>query len=265
MCLKMYQIFLATQLLLFREAFSCEDWEYQIKQQCCPSCGAGYRVQEHCTASSGTSCVPCTNRTFMDHPNGLTKCFRCRVCDGGAHLSIKEECTYQKNTVCTCRTGYFCTHHIENSCERCKKHTVAPSGHIVIELGTENSDTKYKPCPPRTFSVANMSLSCDRWTNCSTLGMIEVQAGSATSDAICEHPGPSVSIAIVAAVLFLVLICILFITVIVKKRKCSRKGPAGGKKEEQNQEYLPIPESNPCLVEPMQETTPNLGEPAFTI
>ncbi|XP_020666082.3 tumor necrosis factor receptor superfamily member 14 isoform X1 [Pogona vitticeps] len=263
---RVFLLFLATQLLLFRETFSCEEWEYEHNHQCCPKCGAGYRVRQHCTAISSATCVPCMNRTYMDHPNGQTTCFRCHVCDGGAHLRVKEECTYQKNTVCACQAGYFCLHFAEKSCDMCQKHTVALPGYMVIELGTETSDTKFVACPPKTFSATHMSSSCEHWTNCSETGMIEVQPGSPTSDAICDQPNSPVHIApiVISLALVIVVINILIFIILRKKMTHAKEGPAEEKKEEPNH-YLPVPESDQHMVIPMQETNQHSGEPTYTM
>ncbi|XP_042334675.1 tumor necrosis factor receptor superfamily member 14 [Sceloporus undulatus] len=256
-------IFLAMQLLLLLEALPCEDWEYEINQECCPKCGAGFRVSKNCTINSSTSCVPCSEGTYTDHPNGLTECFRCRVCDTGAHLRVNEKCTYMQNAVCGCNPGYFCNHWSETSCEICIKHAVSPPGYKVTQAGTETSNTKFVPCPYGTFSEAEMSFSCEDWTNCSKEGLIEVQAGSASSNAVCDQKPPNVVLLTtipVAVLLFLAFGIALII--LWRRRKCFRKGAAAKQKEEQNRGYIPVQDSNSPAI-PLQETTQNHGEPSY--
>ncbi|KAL8198488.1 UNVERIFIED_CONTAM: hypothetical protein K2H54_013343 [Gekko kuhli] len=69
----------------------------------------------------------------MDHPHGLTSCFLCRNCDSGSNLTIKERCTYTKNAVCSCASGYYCTHFTVEDCDSCQKHTVAQPGYKELK------------------------------------------------------------------------------------------------------------------------------------
>ncbi|XP_060115589.1 tumor necrosis factor receptor superfamily member 14 [Heteronotia binoei] len=172
--------------LLCSEA--CLDGEYEINGGCCPMCGPGYRVSKTCTSSTSTSCLPCTEGTYMDHPHGLTTCFPCRNCDSGSNLTIKEKCTYTKNSACSCASGYYCTHHTGEDCDSCQKHTVAQPGYRVTQAGTETTDTQYEPCPHGTFSTEAMSSSCTPWTNCSKSGGTEETAGTDISDVVCKKP-----------------------------------------------------------------------------
>ncbi|XP_027557910.1 tumor necrosis factor receptor superfamily member 14 [Neopelma chrysocephalum] len=63
------------------DAAGCEPGEYPHGTECCPMCAAGWRVFKHCTASSSTTCIPCVEGTYTDHPNGLTHCRTCKLCD----------------------------------------------------------------------------------------------------------------------------------------------------------------------------------------
>ncbi|XP_063001606.1 tumor necrosis factor receptor superfamily member 14 [Elgaria multicarinata webbii] len=257
-----FHLFLATQLLLHQEAFACEDWEYEIKRVCCRTCGIGYRVLKHCTPNSSTTCIPCTNGTYTEHPNGLKNCFSCRVCDSGIQLQVKEQCSYTKNTVCVCRGDYFCALlNDQGSCEHCEKHTVAPPGTRVTEPGTEIKDTKFEPCPPGTFSETEMSSSCKSWINCSQEGKREVQAGSSTSDAVCEphSPAPGSTTILSAILVPLLVVCIIGGILIWKRKKGNIKGAA------REQERFPVQENGHYMMAPMQETTQNLGEPTFRV
>ncbi|XP_074916325.1 tumor necrosis factor receptor superfamily member 5-like isoform X2 [Chelonoidis abingdonii] len=151
----------------------------------------GSKVVKHCKPSSSTTCMPCVDDTYTEHPNGLTECMRCKVCDAGARLMVKEKCTYTKNTVCGCAPGDFCRHPTGGDCEMCSPCTVCLPGSKVKILGTEFNDNVCELCPDGTFSATNMSHSCQPWTKCEEEGMIERKAGTATSDAVCVQRGLS--------------------------------------------------------------------------
>uniref|UniRef100_A0A452IMR5 TNFR-Cys domain-containing protein n=1 Tax=Gopherus agassizii TaxID=38772 RepID=A0A452IMR5_9SAUR len=115
-------------------------------------------------ACSSTTCMPCVDDTYTEHPNGLTECMRCKVCDAGARLMAKEKCTYTKNTVCGCAPGDFCRHGAGGDCEMCSASTVCLPGSKVKILGTEFNDNVCEVCPDGTFSATNMSHTCQPWT-----------------------------------------------------------------------------------------------------
>ncbi|NWI86014.1 TNR14 factor, partial [Pitta sordida] len=141
-------------------AVSCELDEYSTGTECCPMCPPGLRVLRHCTASSSTTCIPCVQGTFIDHPSGLTHCIQCKQCDKGANLMIEEACTYTKNTVCDCRPDHFCTSLGPEECELCQPHTVCRPGTVVKERGNKSKDNVCEDCPSGTTSTANMSETC---------------------------------------------------------------------------------------------------------
>ncbi|XP_066493319.1 tumor necrosis factor receptor superfamily member 14 [Tiliqua scincoides] len=255
-------LLLATELLGL-EATTCKPWEYQIKENCCPKCGIGERVSRHCTVDLGTTCLPCTEGTYTDHPNGLTECLRCHSCDPGSHLRIKEPCTYTKNTVCSCSPGYFCILSSDGGCELCQKHTVSRPGYKVTQPGTETSDTKYEPCPPKTFSVTENASLCQLWTNCSEKGLKEKRAGSNTSDAVCEphERSHTATVAASASLVILVLLVVGILVYLIRRKSSGKDKP--GKPQEANGDYVHVQELDTNVRTPMQETAPNLGEPSY--
>ncbi|XP_027751039.1 LOW QUALITY PROTEIN: tumor necrosis factor receptor superfamily member 14 [Empidonax traillii] len=117
------------------DAMGCELGEYPQGTECCPMCAAGWRVFKHCTANSSTTCIPCVEGTYTDHPNGLTYCRTCKLCDEGADLVTAAACTYTKNTVCGCRPGHFCSSPGPEGCELCQPYTVCVPGTVVKEWG----------------------------------------------------------------------------------------------------------------------------------
>ncbi|XP_071431904.1 tumor necrosis factor receptor superfamily member 14 isoform X2 [Pithys albifrons albifrons] len=145
------------------DAAGCELGEYPSGTECCPMCAAGYRVFKHCTAISSTTCTPCVAGTYTDHPNGLTQCRPCKLCDQGANLVTAVACTDRKNTVCDCQPGHFCRSLEPEGCELCQPYTVCVPGTMVKERGTYTKDHVCEVCPPGTSSRANMSETCTPW------------------------------------------------------------------------------------------------------
>ncbi|KAM9115932.1 tumor necrosis factor receptor superfamily member 14-like isoform 1-T1 [Pangshura tecta] len=166
--LRIFVVFLITQLPHL-EALQCDPGEYEISGECCPMCSPGTRVIKHCRQSSSTTCMPCVSDTYTEHPNGLNECMRCKVCDAGARLMVKEKCTYTKNTVCGCALGDFCRHPVGGDCEMCIPSIVCLPGSMVKISGTEFSDNVCEVCPDGTFSAANMSHTCQPWTKMSQM------------------------------------------------------------------------------------------------
>nr|XP_014344405.1 PREDICTED: tumor necrosis factor receptor superfamily member 14 isoform X2 [Latimeria chalumnae] len=151
--------------LELKVAASCALGEYWSKNgNCCPLCPPGSRVYRHCTPESTTTCIPCTNGTYLAHPNKLLKCLRCDICDPDMGLSIDQECTYTKNTQCSCKKGYYCVGLRGNGCGACRKHTICKPGEKVKVEGSDRGDTVCERCPDGTFSETEMSQTCSPWT-----------------------------------------------------------------------------------------------------
>ncbi|NWR59624.1 TNR14 factor, partial [Bucorvus abyssinicus] len=161
-CPKVCAIVLLAQLHRV-DASDCGLGEYPIGAECCPMCAAGLRVLKHCTASSSTTCIPCVEKTYTDHPNGLEYCKSCKLCDKGANLVVEEACTYMKNTVCGCLPDYFCSYFGPEDCEFCQRYTVCFPDSRVKERGTKTTDNVCEACPPGTSSTANTPYNCTPW------------------------------------------------------------------------------------------------------
>ncbi|KAM3920930.1 tumor necrosis factor receptor superfamily member 14 isoform 2-T4 [Leptodactylus fuscus] len=141
---------------------ACLPREYESNNLCCPMCDKGSFVKAHCTPQIGSSvCVLCAENTYTDQPNGLTECFRCKECDLGAGLIVKEKCTTISNTVCECKAGHFC---LSPDCDLCQEHTQCHPGQYVKKNGTWKTDTVCENCSPGHYSDKDNSLHCLPWT-----------------------------------------------------------------------------------------------------
>ncbi|XP_040919209.1 tumor necrosis factor receptor superfamily member 21-like isoform X3 [Toxotes jaculatrix] len=102
---------------------------------------AGTVVRRDCTEQSGTQCIPCADGTFMNHPNGLNKCFPCTSCVPALGLFSKQKCTATSDTVCDVLSGYFCKSLADDTgCIMAEKHTKCAPGQRTEQPGKENSN-----------------------------------------------------------------------------------------------------------------------------
>ncbi|XP_066461676.1 tumor necrosis factor receptor superfamily member 5-like [Eleutherodactylus coqui] len=166
-------------------ALECPPGEYKNNGICCPMCDKGSFVGAHCASElSSSRCVICRDNTYMDQPNGYTSCFRCKDCDFGAGLKVKERCTTTSNTVCECQVGHLC---LNQECDLCREHTQCHPGQYVKKPGTGRTDTVCENCPPGHFSNETNSSACFPWTRCSELGFVDFKEGNSTTDALCKE------------------------------------------------------------------------------
>ncbi|XP_042286841.1 tumor necrosis factor receptor superfamily member 14-like isoform X1 [Thunnus maccoyii] len=177
----------ATLLIIILKVFigqilACHPAEYQIGEECCPRCPAGSRVKTDCTKISSTSCLPCTDETYMNQPTGLKQCFICANCDAGSGLQIKTSCTSTSNTVCQPLEGFYCMDSTEDGCVKALKHTSCQPGQYIRQKGTNRTDTVCYNCQPGYFSQDG--VNCTAWTICSET-QVMVKEGNQTNDVVC--------------------------------------------------------------------------------
>lgn len=142
---------------------------------------------------------------------------------------MKSGCSYTKNTVCSCMTGYYCRDPATEDCDVCERHSLCVAGEKVKAPGTERTNTVCEKCPTGTFSNQNMSNSCVAWTSCGDLGMTEKEPGTHLKDAECQ-PFRSRIAAIIAAIVVTPLFILILIYACRKRR--NTKARRGNKWEE---------------------------------
>uniref|UniRef100_A0A8C9V9J6 TNFR-Cys domain-containing protein n=1 Tax=Scleropages formosus TaxID=113540 RepID=A0A8C9V9J6_SCLFO len=122
-------------LLLLCACNACGSAEYKTGAECCPMCAPGRSAVSHCTEYTSTSCVPCVGSTFIDKPNGLTKCTPCMACDHGLGVKTVKECTASSDTVCGVLEGNYCIDPYKGGCRAAQKHTTCKPGHFIKHPG----------------------------------------------------------------------------------------------------------------------------------
>ncbi|XP_045063261.1 tumor necrosis factor receptor superfamily member 14-like isoform X1 [Coregonus clupeaformis] len=145
-------------------------------------CSPGNRVHKHCTEFTSTSCVPCTDSTFLDEPNGLTACKLCtNNCDPGFGLTVKQPCTPSSDTVCGTLEGFYCLDPTKDGCRAAQRHSSCKPGQYISHTGTTSTDTVCADCTGDTYSDGSLT-SCQPHTECEFL---EIEAGTPWSDSEC--------------------------------------------------------------------------------
>ncbi|XP_072536846.1 tumor necrosis factor receptor superfamily member 5-like [Salminus brasiliensis] len=169
----------------FKLCFSeCDHSEYKIDGDCCKMCTPGNRVYRDCTEFFSTTCTPCIGSTFLDAPNGLKECFRCKVCDHGKGLQVNIACTHTSDAECEPLEGHFCTENNRGSCIHAQKHRTCDPGKYIKQIGTAVTDTECGECVDGTYSNGSV---CQPHSMCEDLGRSEVKPGTLFSDAECGN------------------------------------------------------------------------------
>ncbi|XP_062449364.1 tumor necrosis factor receptor superfamily member 14 isoform X2 [Rhea pennata] len=221
----------------------------------------GLRVFKHCTANSSTTCIPCAEDTYTDHPNGLEHCRKCKLCDKGANLMPETVCTSTKNTVCGCPPGYFCSYLGTEDCEFCQRYTVCFPGTMVKERGTKTTDTVCEACPPGTFSAANMSYNCTPWPGLKENGLVQEKEGTPSSDTVCSNCHPvTVIVCAVAGITLVVVASGLMYIWQRRKRKNYMPPVQESESGQQGQALIRTMKDGDQTVVPAEETGANSEE-----
>eukprot|EP00063_Salmo_salar_P027936 XP_014002771.1 PREDICTED: tumor necrosis factor receptor superfamily member 5-like isoform X1 [Salmo salar] len=205
-------------LLNIQRSIACGRAEYRTGDECCPMCSPGNRVYRHCTEFTSTSCVPCTDSTFLDEPNGLTACIPCTNCDPGFGLKVMQPCRPSSDTVCGTLEGFYCLDPTKDGCRAAQRHSSCKPGQYISHTGTTSTDTVCSDCTGDTYSNGSLT-SCQTHTQCDTLKLQQIKPGTYQSDSECG-PQTSLSMAvIIPAVVGVVLAVISAVTAVAIRRK----------------------------------------------
>uniref|UniRef100_A0A3P9Q823 TNFR-Cys domain-containing protein n=1 Tax=Poecilia reticulata TaxID=8081 RepID=A0A3P9Q823_POERE len=187
-------------------SFTCHQTEYKIEEKCCPLCSPGHRVETDCTEIRPTSCLPCTDRTYMVMPNGLRRCTPCSTCDS-AGLREKQQCRRSADTVCEPKEGLFCTNSTLQGCVVTQKHKSCKPGQYISRMGTASTDTECLSCTSGTFSSGTM-LTCQPHTQCEKENLQLIKAGTASTDAECGENGSNILGVVIGVLVFFAVVVV---------------------------------------------------------
>ncbi|XP_037391737.1 tumor necrosis factor receptor superfamily member 14-like isoform X4 [Pygocentrus nattereri] len=115
---------------------ACDRAEYEISGECCPLCSAGQHVYKHCSGDSSTTCVQCSQSTYIDFPNNFISCISCTLCDEGIGLRTKQECQSSADTLCEPLLGYYCIETHGKNCRKARQHSTCLPGQYINKTET---------------------------------------------------------------------------------------------------------------------------------
>uniref|UniRef100_A0A3P8TGA7 TNFR-Cys domain-containing protein n=1 Tax=Amphiprion percula TaxID=161767 RepID=A0A3P8TGA7_AMPPE len=200
-------LFLPPQIFMMNifsgQTLTCHPTEYQTENECCPLCLPGRHVQRDCFKERVTSCRRCRNGTFMDKPTGHKECYTCTNCDAGLGLKVKTSCTTTSDAVCEPLDGFYCIDVTENNCVAAQKHRICHPGQYIKQAGTAFTDTVCSDCSAGTFSDGTFT-SCQPHTQCESVNLQLIKAGTASTDAECGEKSSNVTVAVI-------IICVLLL------------------------------------------------------
>ncbi|XP_058697120.1 tumor necrosis factor receptor superfamily member 6 [Poecile atricapillus] len=134
--------------IISRREVKCNKDEYPLDTQCCKKCNSGFVKNVSCPTDTIKHCVPCEKgKEFMNHPNDLDKCWRCKLCDSKFGLEVVKNCTPEEDTQCACAKNYFCS---PVGCDSCMQCTICESG-VIEKQCTSSSDTVCGTKEPETL------------------------------------------------------------------------------------------------------------------
>lgn len=232
-------------LTLFQFGNTCGPSEYRSEGgECCPMCNIGSVVYKDCSGDYSTTCIPCSQGTFMNEPNGLYKCFACTKCSESQGLYIQSKCTTIEDTTCDVLDGYYCREYSNSQqCHLAQKHSVCKPGQETKTQGTKNIDTVCMDCVYGFYSPSG--LTCTKWTDCQTNNEIQTEDGSPVKDVKCA-PEPRKSSGFYAS-----FIAFVITVLIICCWRCFKKANNGG-------EYKsPTEETRPAITKPYQTPEEN--------
>ncbi|XP_017270919.1 tumor necrosis factor receptor superfamily member 1A [Kryptolebias marmoratus] len=203
------------------EKKQCPAGDYvSARNVCCNKCPAGFKLKSECPGEGQRSnCELCPERQFNDKINHFPNCRKCRVCKESNFEYEVSPCKNDRNAVCRCMDGYY-KHVIDSGtydCLRCKEcrenerknQTCTPERNTVCECKENYHRVKNKcePCRNCTTNCANLCVKVTQVTEAPKGKhnlIINIIAGS-------------------AAVVFVLLVVVVFITFVATKRFTKKK------------------------------------------
>ncbi|XP_047398508.1 tumor necrosis factor receptor superfamily member 5 isoform X2 [Sciurus carolinensis] len=193
----------------------CRENQYLLNSQCCTKCRPGEKLVNDCSALTATQCLPCSKGEFSDTWNRDRRCHEHKYCDPNLGLRVEREGNSETDTTCTCEDGRHCT---SSACESCAQHTSCGPGLGVKRLGTGTSDTICEPCPDGFFSnVSSAFEKCHPWTSCETKDLVELQAGTNMTDAVCGFRNRIRALVVIPIIMGIFLFAIFLVFIYIRK------------------------------------------------
>ncbi|XP_056455786.1 tumor necrosis factor receptor superfamily member 14-like [Gadus chalcogrammus] len=191
--------------------------EYLAGTECCPECPPGWYLVKDCTHGIITKCSTCPNGTFQAGHTKERQCSACKKCDAGLGRKVKKSCTSKSDAECEVLDGFFCSDSNGGGCRTAQRHRLSCSpGQYIGQRGTADKDTECLHCTDGTFSDGTVS-SCQPHTTCDSVGGVQIQPGTNSTDSTCIHYDAMVLIPL--GCISLVLISQIVLTALVYRRR----------------------------------------------
>ncbi|XP_074537920.1 tumor necrosis factor receptor superfamily member 5 [Halichoeres trimaculatus] len=196
--MKMHLFMLFAFIVLASAQRRCDqDIEYEKNGECCKMCAPGTRMLRTGSCDE-PRCEECGENDYQDTYTTDSKCKRQPYCDPNRNFNRTTHMSKTQETKCKCKLGFHCS---STECITCVPHTVCPPGKGATTEGSHSQDTVCEECPDGTFSnESSWSGVCKAHTKCENDYHIK-EAGTSTSDNICEMNSRSHVIGIVLGVL----------------------------------------------------------------
>ncbi|XP_059915568.1 tumor necrosis factor receptor superfamily member 3-like isoform X10 [Gadus macrocephalus] len=207
----------------------CPLYEYRAEGSagwwCCLSCQPGQYLVKDCIESIEmiitTECSSCPDGTFQAGYNEQKQCSNCTKCDAGLGLKVKKSCSSTSDVLCKPLDGFFCSDSNGGGCRVAQRHRLSCSaGYYIGQRGTADKDTECLHCTDGTFS--NGTSSCQPHTTCDSVGGVQIKPGTDSTDSTCTH---------YVAIVFIIIGCILLISIIVLGAWVYRRRNMGKEKQ----------------------------------
>ncbi|XP_030223054.1 tumor necrosis factor receptor superfamily member 14-like isoform X3 [Gadus morhua] len=161
--------------------------EYLAGTECCPECPPGEHLVKDCTHGIITECSTCPDGTFQAGHTKEQQCSACTKCEAGLGLKVKKSCSSTSNAVCEVLDGFFCRDSNRGGCRAAQRHRLSCSpGQYIGQRGTADKDTECLHCTDGTFSDGTRP-SCKNHTKCDSVGGVQIQPGTDSTDSTCIH------------------------------------------------------------------------------
>ncbi|KAA0714108.1 Mitotic spindle assembly checkpoint protein MAD2B [Triplophysa tibetana] len=91
--------------------------------------------------------------------------------------------------LCVMQEGFYCNDKNKDSCTLAVKHIECRPGQYIKQAGTAYTDTTCANCSDGFYSNGTL-LACQPHSKCSIKGLIEIKAGTTSTDAECGKSSP---------------------------------------------------------------------------
>ncbi|XP_030043291.1 tumor necrosis factor receptor superfamily member 1A [Microcaecilia unicolor] len=102
------------------------------RQFCCKKCQRGFYKSSDCKGPGlMTECKPCSNRTYIDMENYISRCRKCSTCQEDLGHVAKSDCISTQDTICGCPKSQYQVQ--AGNTFQCKNCSECQNGRVLTE------------------------------------------------------------------------------------------------------------------------------------